>query len=73
MVRCDNCDGTVARTWRRRTRADSMTHRHAEWVCEDCHPELPAGAAKDVGGRRAVADGGQDRSGPAERGWSDTA
>ncbi|WP_018259410.1 hypothetical protein [Halomicrobium katesii] len=59
MVQCDSCDGEVREVWRHRTHAESMTHRRIEWVCPDCHPELPATAETPMRAGRAIADGGQ--------------
>lgn len=56
MVDCDHCGEDVFHVWRRRERADTMTHRTVVWVCEECHPEL--GTTGRTAAPKAVAGGG---------------
>jgi len=58
MVTCDNCNSDVREVWRHRAHSESMTHRRIEWVCADCHPELPVPADTPSRTGTAMADGG---------------
>ncbi|MFC7138342.1 hypothetical protein ACFQMA_00645 [Halosimplex aquaticum] len=57
MVECDHCGDDVFHVWRRRERAETMTHRTVVWVCRNCHPELGATGKTDASATRAVTDG----------------
>lgn len=41
MADCDTCGDEVIHVWRHRSRTETMTHSEINWVCADCHPELP--------------------------------
>jgi len=62
MVECDNCASEVHEVWRHRRHGESMTHRTIEWICTDCHPELPIRADAPPNAGKAIADGGRPAS-----------